>query len=135
MCVFCVRMWTTFEKLHRLNCYVAITLHHAGIQGTADDCYDASCGANPSQVIRNTTLNPVRILPNFINANNVQVAGIDLDVGKDIETDVGLFNFTVATAWIREYDATTASGTIDAVGTLNQATIVARALPEFKTNI
>ena len=106
-----------------------------GIQGTADDCYDASCGANPSQVIRNTTLNPVRILPNFINANNVQVAGIDLDVGKDIETDVGLFNFTVATAWIREYDATTASGTIDAVGTLNQATIVARALPEFKTNI
>ena len=106
-----------------------------GKQGTADDCYDASCGANPSQVIRNTTYNPVRVLPNFINANNVQVSGIDLDVGYDIATDAGLFGFTVATAWIQKYDATTDDGTTEAVGSLNQNTIVARALPEFKTNV
>ncbi len=106
-----------------------------GIQGTADDCFDASCGANPSQVIRNTTLNPVRILPNFINANNVVVSGIDFDISKDIESDWGLFNFSLATAWIKEYEATTSGGTIDGVGSLNQNTIVARALPEFKTNL
>ena len=101
-----------------------------GIRGTADDG-----PGNPTQVIRNSTLNPVRILPNFINANGVKVSGADLDVRYSLSTDLGLFDFGVATAWTRQYEANTSGGTVDGVGSLNATTILARALPEFKTNL
>ena len=101
-----------------------------GIRGTADDG-----PGNPAQVIRNSTLNPVRILPNFINANGVTVNGADLDVRYSLSTNMGLFDFGLATAWTRQYEANTSGGTVDGVGSLNATTILARALPEFKTNL
>ena len=101
-----------------------------GIAGTADD------GAgNPEQVIRNSFLAPVRILPKFINANSVEVAGADLEVGYEWDNDWGFFRINVATAWFDKYEANTGGATVDGVGSLNRTTILARALPEFKTNV
>ena len=101
-----------------------------GIRGTADDG-----PGNPAQVIRNSTLNPVRILPNFINANSVTVTGADFDIRYAWDSSYGRFDAGVATAWTQEYEANTSGGTVDGVGSLNARTILARALPEFKTNV
>ena len=100
-----------------------------GLRGTADDG-----PGNPTQVIRNSTLNPVRILPNFINANSVEVSGADLEIKYEWSSDLGLFNIGMAMAWTEKYEANTDGGTVDGVGSLNRTTILARALPEFKTN-
>ena len=89
---------------------------------------------NPEQVIRNTTLNPVRILPNFINANSVEVSGADFDINYTWSNDLGVWNVSMATAWTESYKANTSGGSVDGVGTLNRTTILARALPEWKTN-
>jgi outer membrane receptor protein involved in Fe transport len=100
-----------------------------GIPFTADDG-----PGNPEQVIRNTTFNPVRILPKFINANSVKVSGADLELGYSWDNNLGFFDVGMQMAWWSKYEANTDGGTVDGVGSLNRTTILARALPEFKTN-
>ena len=86
-----------------------------GVAGTIDDG-----PGNPTQVIRNSTLNPVRILPNFINANSVVVNGADLDIRYAWSNNSGVWNFGVATAWTNKYEADTAGGKTDGIGSLKR---------------
>ena len=88
-----------------------------------------------AQVIRNANGSPVRILPNFINANEAKATGVDLEVTYDIDLDnLGLLDVGVIAAWFQKYEVKTATATYDGVGSMNRLTPVARPLPEWKIN-
>ena len=87
------------------------------------------------QVIRNSDLNPVRILPDFINADQGQATGVDIEVAYRFDMDnMGLFNVAMVAAWFDQYTVETSRGTFEGVGTMGILTPIARPLPEWKVN-
>ena len=88
------------------------------------------------QVIRNTGLNPVRILPDFINADEGTASGVDIELSYRIDTDrFGTFNLATVMAYFHEYTIETDAGqTFEGVGTMGIQTPIARPLPQWKVN-
>ena len=88
------------------------------------------------KVIRNTGLNPVRILPDFINADKGKASGIDLEVSYRIDTEgFGSFGLATTMAYFNEYTIETDAGqTFEGVGTMGIQTPIARPLPQWKVN-
>lgn len=88
-----------------------------------------------AQVVRNANEAPVRVLPDFINANEAEASGLDFDVGYQWDTDnFGSIKFQVMAAWYLKYEVKTGSVTYDGVGSMNNLTPIARPLPEWKVN-
>lgn len=87
------------------------------------------------QVIRNANEAPVRVLPDFINANEAEATGLDFDIGYQWNTDsMGMFKFQVIAAWYLDYTVKAGGVTYDGVGSMNNITPIARPLPEWKVN-
>ncbi|MBJ39563.1 MAG: hypothetical protein CMD83_14040 [Gammaproteobacteria bacterium] len=88
-----------------------------------------------SQVVRNANGAPVRILPDFINANEAEAAGLDFDIGYTWNTEsFGTFNFQAMAAWYLTYDVEAGGVNYDGIGSMNNVTPIARPLPEWKVN-
>lgn len=109
--------------------------------GGADEHPDCLASADRNtfqvepQVIRNADQNPVRILPDFINADQGQATGVDLELAYRFDLDnLGAFNVAMVTAWFDEYTVETSRGTFSGVGTMGILTPIARPLPEWKIN-
>ena len=88
------------------------------------------------KVIRNTGLNPVRILPDFINADQGTASGVDIELSYRIDTDgMGMFTLGTAMAYFHDYTIETDDGrTFEGVGTMGILTPIARPLPQWKIN-
>lgn len=122
------------------GCARSIARAAAGGAAAHEDCLT---DGNPSRdfqeqpkVIRNANLNPVRILPDFINADEGVAAGVDIEANYRMETNgLGMFNFGVVAAWFQTFEITTDAGNeFEGVGTYGILTPIARPLPEHKIN-
>ncbi len=125
----------------------ALDAYRLANQGVSCDsnreCWIAGMNAgvgNRAQVIRNSQAVLLRILPNFENANDASVSGLDVTASYTFDTGIGTWRVGAQSAWIEEYeveapsiDGTTVN-TFDAVGNYNSTNPVARPLPEWRIN-
>lgn len=90
----------------------------------------------PETVIRDESLNFLRLEPTFVNAQKLSTDGVDFNVRYDFAFDgIGAFTAGVQGTWTRTYDLTLPSGeTFDGVGSRNASNTIGRALPEWKVN-
>ncbi len=96
----------------------------------------ATIGEGIPEVVRGDDLGLLRIENSFINAQELEVNGIDFTVGYTLFTDgFGSFSPQVNGSWMRTYDLTNVVGeTIDGVGSRNFGNAVGRSLPEWRLN-
>jgi iron complex outermembrane receptor protein len=103
------------------------------------DAVNAGVG-NREQVVRNSEAVLLRILPNFANANEANISGLDVNTSYTFDTGIGTWRLGAQTAWMNEYEveAPSIGGTgvdvFDAVGSYNSVNPVARPLPEWRVN-
>ncbi|NJN50650.1 MAG: TonB-dependent receptor [Gammaproteobacteria bacterium] len=105
----------------------------AGTYANVTEAALAGAG-NTRQMIRSAEGRLVRILPDFVNAAEADVDGVDISTSYTFETGFGLWRVGVQGAWAKTYDVTYRGTETDAIGQYNQNNVVARPLPEFKWN-
>ncbi len=97
------------------------------------DAVNAGVG-NRLQVIRNSNAVLLRILPEFVNASTADISGIDVTASYSFDNDWGSWRVGIQGSFVDEYEVTLGGTTFDAVGNYNDATPIARPLPEFVVN-
>lgn len=102
------------------------------------DAVNAGAG-NRQQVIRNPQAILLRLLPNFTNANEATIRGIDLNVSYSFGGPAGDWRVGIQAAYAMDYDVVVpnrAGGTtrFDGIGNYNQSNPVARPLPQLLAN-
>ena len=112
--------------------------------GLAEDSagYIAAVNAgvgNRAQVIRNAQAVLLRILPDFTNANQATISGVDLNASYSFSSSFGDWRVGVQAAYALEYEVevpNTAGGVtvFDGIGNYNMTNPVARPLPELLMN-
>ena len=118
-----------------------------GVNDVGDVNDPAACGVQTGggvatindgipEVIRGDSLQLLRVQNSFINAQELEVDGIDFNVSYTAFTDrMGSFTPAVQGSWMRTYDLTNAQGQkIDGIGSRNFGNSVGRSLPEWRVN-
>jgi hypothetical protein len=108
----------------------------ACFQSTGDG---SECVGNPRQVIRRSSGDVELVTPEFINANNLDVEGLDINTSYSWEASgLGAWRVGLQAAWIHKYNIgiPTAQGvnTFEGAGSRNAGNEVGRPLPEWKVN-
>jgi iron complex outermembrane receptor protein len=94
--------------------------------------------ADPSDTARiiRTSAGTIAIVnTRFVNANEIDTAGLDLNVRNRYETDIGTFMPSFSSTYVLKYDVTSADGqTIDGLGKMNR-TNTGNPAPELRANL
>ena len=106
--------------------------------GVQPDGTIISIGAGlPDKVVRDPSGNLLRTQASYLNAQELEAAGIDLTAGYtwDME-NLGNFRTQLNLSWMMDYDLVDPNGnSIDGIGSRNAGNTVGHPLPEYKANL